>query len=164
MDNIKEECNNVWSLVRYWASRILDRFLVVVGLSQQHLTTAFHVILKIPTAWHPRIVVWEKPPVGSVKLNVSSSCRGNLGPYGGGSIIRANRGNLMAISSKNFGDSRNNGAELQVLINGIQLCKELCFVNICIESELTLVVGWVEKNICFLCYLWDYWETLEGVQ
>lgn len=61
--------------------------------------------------------------------------------------------------SKRFGT--NNGAKLQTLINGICLCHDLTLVNVCIESDSALVVGWMEGNRCTTWYLLNYWEFLK---
>lgn len=109
-----------------------------------------------PIAWQPRKVMWEKPLVGWIKLNIDSSCKGNHGSFGGGDIIRDNRKNLLAADSKKLGNGTSNGAEVQALISGIRLCHDLNFVNVCIESDSTLVVGWMKGNRCTPWYLWRY--------
>lgn len=80
---------------------------------------------------------------------MNSSCRGNLGPCGGGGLLRDDNGRLQTIFSKKQADGTNNGLEFQALIRGVQLCKILAFEQIAIEvSDSKLVVGWARKKHC----------------
>lgn len=60
---------------------------------------------------------------------------------------------FLAAFSEKFSDGMTNGAELQALINGLCLYQELDFVNVYIESDSTLVVGWVVSKLCSVWYL-----------
>lgn len=50
---------------------------------------------------------------------------GNLSSCGGGGIIQDSDNTLKATFSKKFDIGTTNGAELQGLINGIRLCKDM---------------------------------------
>ncbi|XP_040990896.1 uncharacterized protein LOC121238113 [Juglans microcarpa x Juglans regia] len=72
-------------------------------------------IIKRPVR-SPRIVVWEKPHSGWVKLNVDGSCKGNPGNCGGGGIIRDHKGVVQGAFSLLFGHGSNNEAELKAML------------------------------------------------
>lgn len=72
-------------------------------------------------------MVLESPPADWTKLNIDSSCRGNLRSCNGGGIIHDKKGNLLVAFSKHFRDGMNNGAKLQVLISGLHLYQDLGF-------------------------------------
>lgn len=46
--------------------------------------------------------------------------------------------------SKKFKAITNNSAKLQALFSGIRLGKESGYKNICIQTNSTLVVGWLQ--------------------
>lgn len=129
-------------------------------MNHYHLLVKFNVEPRIPKERHPRRVVSEKPQVGWVELNVDGSFKDNPGSYGGGGIVRDNWGMFIATFSKKLRVGTNNGAELQTLLSGVWLCKELGYCNVNIEIDSAIVVVWLERKFCFPWYLWDYWESV----
>lgn len=75
-----------------------------------------------------------------------------MGSCGGGGIVTDNQGNFVVVFSKKFEDETKNGAELKASTSRIKLCKELQLNKVCIESDSKIVVGWLEKKLCSLCW------------
>lgn len=65
------------------------------------------------------------------------------------------------FSLEKFNLITNNSAKLQAPLSETWLCKDLSYNNICIDSNLNLVVGWIQSKLCPIWYLWDFWEELE---
>lgn len=107
------------------------------------------------------MVIWSKPPIGWIKLNVDGFCRGNPRPCGGGVALQDAQGIFRAIFSKKFHDCTNNGVELKALLIGVKLCKQLGFQHAITETNSKLVVEWITKQSCSAWYLWDYWDGLQ---
>lgn len=76
-----------------------------------------HIRPKRTRANANQTVVWSKPNLGWIKLNVDGSCRDNLRLCGGGGILHDHRGSFRAAFFKKFHIGTNNRAELQVLIS-----------------------------------------------
>lgn len=70
-------------------------------------------------------------------------------------------GNTIAAFIEKFELGANNSAEMQAIISGIQMCKDLDYYNIRIESDSELVMRWITHKRCTILYLWEFWDTLE---
>lgn len=68
---------------------------------------------------------------------------------------------MKAVFSCCFGDGTNYSAKLKAIMEGIQLCNQLQFCNVVIESNSRIVVDWTRKGQCTAWYLWDFFEELE---
>lgn len=109
--------------------------------------------MKVEKTRTPCKVKWEKPFEGWLKLNVDSSCQGNLGSSGGGGgIIQDWSGNIKATFLEKIVLGTHNSVEFQAIVSGIRLRKELVFQNICIELDFALVVGWLKAKFCSIWY------------
>lgn len=116
---------------------------VVSSFKDKLIMEEFKVWLKEETPKPICQVIWTKTLVGWLKLNVKGSCCGNSRLSGGGDIIIDSNGNMRVAFSEKIEPWTNNSAQLQALLSGVRLCKALGFNNICIESDSTLVVGWL---------------------
>ncbi|KAF5464702.1 hypothetical protein F2P56_014758 [Juglans regia] len=161
MEGDQESGETVWLFVRSWLAKIVDGMKGALSYTDHNLLEELQVRTSKPKSRTPRKVVWEKPPVVWLKLNVDGSCRGNPGSCGGGSIIRYSDGNMKAAFFEKLEPGTNNGVELRAITSDVRLCKELGYQNICIESNLELVVSWLITRVCTTWYLWDFWELLE---
>lgn len=68
-------------------------------------------------------------------MNIDGSCRENSESSGGGGVIQDSHGSFIATFSQKFDFGTNNSAELQALICGIQMCKNMGYQNICIKFD-----------------------------
>lgn len=64
-------------------------------------------------------VHWSKPEDLWVKLNYDGSSLQNLGPIGGGGIIRDSQGDLLYVYSTALGQGSNNLAKMWAAVFGI---------------------------------------------
>lgn len=71
------------------------------------------------------MVVWRKPPIGWIKLNVDGFYRGNLGSMVGGEVLQNDQVRFQATFYEKFDDGTNNVAELQAMLSRVKLCKRL---------------------------------------
>ncbi|XP_057948283.1 uncharacterized protein LOC131143945 [Malania oleifera] len=125
MEDRYESGNAVWLSVRYWLAKIAEGVKGSMPSIDKNLLEEFQVKMITPKVRTPRKVVWKKPPIGCLKLNIDGSCRENPGSFGGGDIINDSLGNIKAAFFEKFESSTNNGAELQAFTSGVRLYKEL---------------------------------------
>ncbi|XP_057958688.1 uncharacterized protein LOC131151460 [Malania oleifera] len=131
-----------------------------ISVKDSKILSAFEISIITSKAQTHCVVSWRKPQIGSVKLNADSSCRGNLGTCGGGGVIRGCCGDFLGAFSSFFGYGSNNKAELRALTEGVQMCKDLGYMNVEIECDSNVVVDWVLSRNCIVWYLWDFREEL----
>ena len=68
---------------------------------------------------------WEAPPSNNFKLNFDGDSKGNLGKACFGGVFRDSHGNILYIYFGNIGWDRNNVTELEGLLHGIHISKDL---------------------------------------
>ncbi|XP_040994289.1 uncharacterized protein LOC121240828 [Juglans microcarpa x Juglans regia] len=141
MERDKESVEVVWLSMRSWLVIVANGVKRALSYTDQKLLEELQVRTRQLESRTPHKVVWEKPPVGWLKLNVDGSCRGNPGSCGGGGIIRDSYRNMKAAFSKKLELGTNNGVELRAITSGVRHSKEMGYQNICIESDLELVVS-----------------------
>lgn len=105
-----------------------------------YLLTKIQVRPLISRRKDPRLVAWSKLLLGWIKLNVDSSCRGNLSPCGGGGILRDEHRNFKVAFSEKLEFGTNNEAKHQALISGVKLCK--IWGSSILHWKLTLSLWW----------------------
>ncbi|XP_057976044.1 uncharacterized protein LOC131163466 [Malania oleifera] len=162
MEGAKESAERIWLAIKVWLRRISENIRSSKSLSTQDIKVLSTLEIPIITskAQTPCVVRWGNPRVGSVKLNVDGSCRGNPGTCGVGGVIRDCSGTFLDAYSSFFGFGSNNKAELRALMEGVRMCKEMSYMNVEIECDSKVVVYWVCSRRCMVWYLWDFWEGL----
>ncbi|WOL11200.1 hypothetical protein Cni_G19962 [Canna indica] len=147
--NIKDRfcliCYNVW----FWRNKKLHDntdFCPQRVLSAAKHMRAELLILQSPvcapssgnSSHHPSR--WSPPPVGFVKMNSDATFMGD-GWVGFGIVFRDNEGVVLACASKvSIGSWDSYTSECLALVYGLQLAKDLCFLNVIAESDCKLVV------------------------
>ncbi|KAH9292835.1 hypothetical protein KI387_041984, partial [Taxus chinensis] len=76
---------------------------------------------------------WIRPGENVVKLNFDGASKGNLGPAGGGGILRNSEGDWLFAYAGPLGRQTNNMVEARALLWGVLLAKEKGFKDIQIE-------------------------------
>ncbi|XP_022852508.1 uncharacterized protein LOC111374112 [Olea europaea var. sylvestris] len=129
MEEIRESTEEVWLKIKVWLCLLVGEIVKVSKLSKidNELLKALEVPMSSKMSKPTLFVSWRKPADGWVKLNIDGSSLGNPGPCGGGGVIRDHHGNMIAGFSATYGFGSNNEAELRVVINGVELCKEMGF-------------------------------------
>lgn len=74
-----------------------------------------------------KLVIWCKPQIGWVKLNVYRSCRRNPRNSGGGGLIYDEVGKMHGAFSLLLGHETNNETKMRALKEGVVLCMEMGF-------------------------------------
>lgn len=85
--------------------------------------------------------VWTRPEVGWHKLNFDGASRGNLGKIGIGYIIYHWDGSIKAKMAKPIGETTNNMAELEAVVEGLFLCMEIDVKKVVVEGESHIVTN-----------------------
>ena len=107
------------------------------------------------------MVSWNKPTVGTYKLNTDGSTIHNTGQTGGGGILRDHQGNLIYAFSIPFGFGTNKFAEIQVALYGISWCVQHGYKNIILEVDSELLSKWINNIICIP---WRCQQEIEQIQ
>lgn len=81
--------------------------------------------------------------MGMFKANVDGAARGSPGVRRIGGILRNNRNEIKGFFSKNMGLGFAFDAEVMAIHEALTLCQQHLIRNIVVESDSTLVVGWV---------------------
>lgn len=76
-------------------------------------------------------------------------------PPGGGSVIRDERGGLLAVFCVSYGLGFSSYAELRTLIDGVRICSEMNYLAIQIECDSRTAVDWVCNCTCTFWRLRD---------
>lgn len=131
MEGVQESMEEVWFAIKVWSCLLAEGIDQVTKLSK----TDYEIlkVLELPICAKVSkltlLVSWRKPDAGWVKFN-DLHCVGNAGPSGGGGVIRDHQGNMVTGFFASYGHGRNNEAELQGIIAGVELSKELGFLHV----------------------------------
>ncbi|XP_058099677.1 uncharacterized protein LOC131244026 [Magnolia sinica] len=104
------------------------------------------------------VVLWQKPPVGWVKVNVDGSSRGNPGFAGGGGICRNDKGEFIFGFAFGYSVILNIGAVVCAAHDGLLLCLEKGFSKIVVESDSDLVIKVFNKG-ANIGWQWNGWRV-----
>ncbi|CDP11300.1 unnamed protein product [Coffea canephora] len=107
----------------------------------------------------PRLVVWEKPPDGCVKLNVDGSSLGNPGSSGAGEVLRDSGGSVLRGFSSFLGSRTNMEAEALALLEGMLLSTDFPFLQVEMDSQVLLAMVNGNGRIP-----WTLWKTISRIQ
>ena len=88
------------------------------------------------------------PSDGWVKLNADGASCGNMGPAGGGVVLRGSYENWVHGFSGNFGICTSMNVELLDLLNGLKLAFELGVRKLLVQMDSEIVVNQVRTQVC----------------
>ncbi|XP_042988584.1 uncharacterized protein LOC122316111 [Carya illinoinensis] len=100
-----------------------------------------------------KAVAWKKLRRGGVKLNIDGSSLGNPGLAGGGGIFRDKKGRTVAGFASYYGEASNTVAEGRALLDGLQMAQQLGLKDFMVESDSTVMVGWIQSG------RWSLWKA-----
>ncbi|GLJ44143.1 hypothetical protein SUGI_0920550 [Cryptomeria japonica] len=89
---------------------------------------------------------WKAPPVGWLKLNFDGACRGNLGVFGFGAMIRNSEGKLILGIYGAMGEATNNEAEICALMEGLKLCVTNKMTKLIIKGDSLIIIQGIIKG------------------
>lgn len=97
---------------------------------------------------HVRADVWERPDEGILKWNVDGAVRGAPGVGVIGGVLHDSRGEIRGFFSVAVGVIFAYEAEVKAkaIRKAIEFCKEYGLRRVVVESDSTLVVGWVKRR------------------
>ncbi|XP_059076528.1 uncharacterized protein LOC131875851 [Cryptomeria japonica] len=90
---------------------------------------------------------WLPPKARWIKLNFDGPSRGNSGDVGLGYCLHNSKGEELAHMAIPMGKSTNNEAELNALVEGINLCKILNVKTINIEGDSSIIINALRKGV-----------------
>lgn len=91
-------------------------------------------------------VKWNLPRIGFAKLNSDGCSKGNLGPAGGGGIVRDDQDRVIVAYATPLGCMTNNMAEALTLKIGIEWCRNNGIADLEIGCDSKLLVDWINSN------------------
>ena len=87
-----------------------------------------------------KLVRWERPEQGKLKLNTDGSAQGNVGLAGGGGVLRDDQGNWVLGYSRKIGRTTSFLAELWALRDGLHLCLSKNHLDVEVELDAKIIV------------------------
>lgn len=133
MEEKYDPIESIWLAIRYWTTQIVDGFFGHVHPKLIEMLSDLQFQSKRPRANNAHhLIVWNRPTIGWIKLNVEGSCQDNSGSFGGGGVFSDHRGNFLATFSEKLDAGTNHEAKLQALNSGVKLCNRLSFWHITI--------------------------------
>ncbi|KAF5176952.1 Ribonuclease h domain [Thalictrum thalictroides] len=79
----------------------------------------------------------------------------------GGGILRNANGQHIANFFSFYGEGTNNVAETRALLDGLDMCQDLCIDKIQIRTDSTLVVKWFLNLIEVPWHLRTWWRKIQ---
>ncbi|XP_077217986.1 uncharacterized protein LOC143852487 [Tasmannia lanceolata] len=89
---------------------------------------------------------WDRPMIGSLKLNIDGAAKGNPGESGGGGVMRDAKAKVIFAFAFFYGTSTNMVAEARALLDGLRLCKAFGFKNFVVESDSKVLMDFISKK------------------
>ncbi|KAH9310685.1 hypothetical protein KI387_025720 [Taxus chinensis] len=84
--------------------------------------------------------LWQLPPDGCVKLNFDGSSKGNLGPAGGGCLVRDSQGQPIFMLTLDCGTLSNNLAEGMALLQSLRETSSFQWKRLWIEGDSKTII------------------------
>ena len=119
------------------ASTVLNQAMEFVFYVETPRGLTCHVI---------KMVRWEKPPHGWVKLNMYGAAEGNPRLAGCGGLLRDDHGNWIASFKRRIGTSTSFVAELWGLRDGLSLCINLNIPSLIVELDAKAIVDILQNS------------------
>ncbi|XP_010314385.1 uncharacterized protein [Solanum lycopersicum] len=107
------------------------------------------------------MVSWNKPELGTYKLNTGGSALQNSGKIGGGGILRNHQGKIVYAFSLPLGFGTNNIAEIKASLYGLDWSEQHGYKNIELEVDSELLCNWINNTIKIP---WRYEEIIQQIQ
>ena len=85
-------------------------------------------------------VLWNRPPVGSFKLNADGASFGNPGKARGGGLIRDHHGSWVKGYMRHIGFTSSIAAEFWALKDGLMLASQLGINQLLVELDAKVVM------------------------
>lgn len=126
-----------WWVKAWWRScpYSIDQFV----LGYEHVRMPTKVKVRLAQEWVP-------PEAGRVKFNVDGSSLGCPGVSGVGGILRNDKRKVLGCFSKATGNLWAYEAEVQAIYHALLFCQEFRISSVLVESDSSLVVGWVNRK------------------
>jgi ribonuclease HI len=105
-------------------------------------------------------LIWSRPSVGKLKVNIDGSYLGNPGHSGGGIVVRDSEANVVLAASYYFSMGTSLQAEIQSLKYALDLCYSHNLSDFVIESDSRLLVDFVHSRAT---WPWMYCDLLTEV-
>ena len=105
--------------------------------------TEFFLCINRPKCNHQmitKLIKWERPESGWLKLNTDGSFDDLLGNAGGGGLIRDEQGQWVAGFTRKIGKINSFMAEAWALRDGLVLCNQMKVSKVIVESDAKAVV------------------------
>nr|XP_010313000.1 uncharacterized protein LOC104644619 [Solanum lycopersicum] len=107
------------------------------------------------------LVRWNKPVLGTHKLNTHGSAIQNSGKIGGGGILRDHQGKIVYAFSLPFGFGTNNIAEIKAALYGLEWCEKHGYKRVELEVDSELLYNWIKNKIRIP---WRYEDLVQQIQ
>lgn len=162
MEGKLASCIDVWLSIKHWVGVLSKNVNVMAHVNEADVWILNNLDVQIANKRNKamQVVRWLKPRQRLLKINLDGSSLGNSGPAGDSGILRDYTGSFIFGFSKFFSSCSNNEAEVRVVLEGINLCKQLDHNDIDIECDSNNVVNLIRSRKCSLWYLWDFWKLL----
>ena len=93
----------------------------------------------------PSPEVWSPPFNGFIKLNFDGASKGNPGQAGYGGVFRTTTGQAIGVFHGFIGQDTNNAAELEGLLHGLHLARQLNWFPLIIEGDSKIILKFASK-------------------
>ena len=90
--------------------------------------------------------MWEKPPIGWIKLNTNGSIIGCIERTGCGGVVRDEHGNWVVRFTRHVGATNTFAAELWGLRDGLLLCSSLNISCLIVEIDAKVIVDAIKNS------------------
>ncbi|XP_041001580.1 uncharacterized protein LOC121247270 [Juglans microcarpa x Juglans regia] len=160
MKGIIQSISSVWHSIRSWMG-LVSRDMKKVSKCSRHdsqILQILNILVLVPDRKYLKLVAWQKPAQGWLKLNTDGSSLGNPGSSGVGGIIRNDRGHMVHAFNSYIGFGSSNRTGLLAILQGLKACKDLRINFVEIELDSQVVILWWNRRRCGVWYLEDFWE------
>ena len=109
---------------------------------------------------------WSLPPSSFIKLNFNGASKGNPRPQCKGGVFKNSKGEILHIYTINLGHSTNNAAELNAMVNGLNISLHKGFHKLILEGDSNLVITIYNKLLndtppCKVSEIWHLSAIIE---
>ncbi|XP_074572721.1 LOW QUALITY PROTEIN: uncharacterized protein LOC141829202 [Curcuma longa] len=120
----------------------------------------FGLKIQLQTVTNISVIRWQKPMMGTFKLNSDGCSRGNPGLSSYGCIIRDHAGQVIKAMHGVIGVGSNVRAELFAIWKGLELCVASNFLPLWLESDSLAALNIIEASSCS----WEFRNLVLKIQ